>query len=536
MRLPGDEVGYAAGVGSGGTTLEEDRKVLAAAEGDQPTRQSIASHPGVSEHMAEVASSVREGDVLVDRYRVMQRIGKGGMGEVFLAEHVAIGRQVAIKILLANVNEKPDLAKRFLQEARTASKLRHANVVDIIDFGHVDAGQKTPFFVMEYLEGTDLKGVVKAEKILPWSRARDIALQICAGLAVAHAQGFIHRDLKPDNVYLIRDESGKEIVKILDFGIAKIISDEAHDATQTGVLLGTPEYMSPEQAEDKVLDARSDIYALGVILYRMLVGRVPFQSKAFMTVLAKHIQEKPMPPREAAPEAGITAAQEAVILKCLAKKPEERYQSADALAAALRAASGESGAARGRGAIFATVGVAVVAAIVVGLALASRAPEVEPEPPVKAEPAEVTPPVAEPVKEPVVVKEPDPVPVTPPVVEDPPPVIEDPPPTREDPPTKGKPKPTKGKGEARPKDALSAADLRAGFKSASGAVKGCPGGIAGTTVKVDVTIAASGAVESATAHKPHTGSPLGRCVEKAAKTGKFPVLTKQLRVTYPFEL
>jgi len=517
-------------VGSGGTTLEEDRKALAAGDVEQPTRQSIASHPGVNEHMAEVASSVREGDVLVDRYRVKQRIGKGGMGEVFLAEHVAIGRPVAIKILLANLHEKPDLAKRFLQEARTASKLRHPNVVDIIDFGHADP--KTPFFVMEYLDGQDLKSVVKAEKVLPWARARDIALQICAGLGVAHAQGFIHRDLKPDNVYLIRDENGREHVKILDFGIAKIISDEAHDATQTGVLLGTPEYMSPEQAEDKVLDARSDIYALGVILYRMVVGRVPFQSKAFMTVLAKHIQEKPMPPREAAPESEITAAQEAVILRCLAKTPEERYQSAEELAAALRAADGGGAVRQGRAAIYGTIGVAVVAAIVIGLVLAGRTPPEPPEEPTKSEPvAEVTPPV-----EPVVVKDPPPV-VVPPPVEDPPPVIEDPPPVVPDPPTKGKikPKPDK-KAEAKPKDALSMTELKSGFKSASAAVKGCQslGGIAGTSVKVDVTIGTSGQVESATAHKP-VGGPLGRCVEKAAKTGKFPALTKPLKVTYPFE-
>lgn len=512
--------------------------MLAAAGGgeEQPTRQSMASHPGANEHMAEAASSVREGDVLADRYRVIQRIGKGGMGEVYLAEHVAIGRQVAIKILLGNLQEKPDLAKRFLQEARTASKLRHPNVVDIIDFGHVDP--RTPFFVMEYLIGQDLKGVVKAEKQVPWPRAREIGLQICAGLAVAHSQGFIHRDLKPDNVYLIRDEMGREHVKILDFGIAKIISDEAHDATQTGVLLGTPEYMSPEQAEDKVLDARSDIYALGVILYRMMVGRVPFQSKAFMTVLAKHIQEKPMPPREAAPEAGITAAQEAVILKCLAKAPEDRYQSADAVAAALRAADTVAVAAPtasgGRGALYATIGVMVAAAIVVALVLANGGPEPEatPEPePAKTEPI-VTPPVTPPVVDP---------PVTPPVVVDPPPVVVDPPvvdPPPVVPPTKGKPKPVKGKVDAKPRDALSAADLRAGFKSAIAAVHTCQsqGGIAGTTVKVDVTIGPSGQVESASAHKPVGGSPLGRCVEKAAKTGKFPPLTKQLKITYPFQL
>lgn len=492
----------------------------------------MASLSGVSDHMVEAASAVREGDVLADRYRVIQRIGKGGMGEVYLAEHVAIGRQVAVKILLGNLQEKPDLAKRFLQEARTASKLRHANVVDIIDFGHVDP--RTPFFVMEYLNGQDLKGVVKAEKVLAWPRTREIALQICAGLAMAHSQGFIHRDLKPDNVYLIRDEAGREVVKILDFGIAKIISDEAHDTTQTGVLLGTPEYMSPEQAQDQPLDARSDIYALGVILYRMMVGRVPFQSKAFMTVLAKHIQETPMRPREANPEAGITAEQEAVILRCLAKRPEDRYQSADEVAAALRAADGPRrpmAGAGGRTGLLVTIGVAVVAAIVIAVQL-GRGPEEVPEEvpePVKTEP--VVAPVALPPDVPEVKKD------LPSEVKDPPPMVEDPPPVIPEPPIKGKKKPDK-KAPEKPRESLSAADLRAGFKSAIAAVHGCQslGGIAGTTVKVDVTIGPTGLVESATAHKPIGGSPLGRCVEKAAKTGKFPLLTKQLKITYPFEL
>jgi serine/threonine protein kinase len=515
-------------VGSGGSTLEEARDALGKVE-EQPTRQSMVSQPS-SEHMAEAAQIVREGDVLQDRYRVQQRIGKGGMGEVYLAEHVAIGRKVAIKILLGNPHERPEMAKRFLKEAQTASKLRHANVVDIIDFGHIDPEARTPFFVMEYLEGRDLKSVVKEEKVLAWPRARDIALQICAGLGVAHAQGFIHRDLKPDNVYLI-DDNGREHVKILDFGISKAINDDAHDTTQTGVLLGTPEYMSPEQAEDKTLDARSDIYATGIILYRMIVGRVPFQSKAFMTVLAKHIQEKPVPPREANPQAGISAEVEAVILKCLAKRPEDRYQSAEALAAALRAA--DAPGKRSSLALFATIGVMVVAAGVIALALSSGPPEPEPKP----EPTPVAAPVV-PEKPPEVVpdKPPEVVPETPPEVapETPPEVV--PPVVTKKGETKKTPKPETKK--TAPKESLTPAELRTGFKAAIAGVHACQslGAIAGTTVKVDITIGTSGAVESATAHKPIGGSALGRCVEKAAKTGKFPALTKPQKVTYPFEL
>jgi serine/threonine-protein kinase len=520
-------------VGSGGTTLEEHRDNLAAKPDDQPTRQSMASAPGAHEHMAEAAAIVREGDVLQDRYRVQQRIGKGGMGEVYLAEHVAIGRKVAIKILLGNPTDRPEMARRFLKEAKTASKLRHANVVDIIDFGHIDAEGHTPFFVMEYLEGRDLKAVLKEEKVLPWPRVRDIALQICAGLAVAHQQGFIHRDLKPDNVYLIR-ENGREHVKLLDFGISKAINDEAHDTTQTGVLLGTPEYMSPEQAQDQQLDARSDIYALGVILYRMVVGRVPFQSKAFMTVLAKHIQEPPVPPHEANPEVSIPPGVEAVILRCLAKKPEDRFQSAEALAEALQGAERAPGiGSKPPIAVLATIGVVLVAAVVIALALFNKPPP-EPTP----EPTPEVVPVKQPEPEPI--KQPEPEPIKPgpvPVKPEPPPDPPlDPPDTKE---TK-KPDPKKTpKGEpkkAAPKDTLTAADLKAGFKSAAAAASGCAGALPGTTAKVDIVINTAGQVESATAQKPIGGSALGRCIEKAARTGKFPALTRPYRTTYPFSL
>jgi serine/threonine protein kinase len=521
---------------------------------DTPTRLSnehlSGSMPSQPRHNH---AAVQEGTVLGDRYRVIQLLGKGGMGEVYLAEHIAIGRKVAIKTLnSANLHDKPELAGRFLREARTSSMVRHPNIVDITDFGHTPP--EPPFFVMEYLEGEDLKAMLRRESTLPWERARDIVLQICAALATAHKQGVVHRDMKPDNVFLIRQGNQAEHVKVLDFGIAKITSsDTVQEATQTGVLLGTPEYMSPEQAQDFPLDARSDIYATGVILYRMLTGRVPFQSKSFMTVLARHIQEKPLAPREANPARGITEAQEAVILRCLEKRPEDRYQSAEELAEALRAVDTApavavvprptEGAPANR---WMTPVLALTALLGAGFAawmlFIRPDPQDMPEPPATPV-AEVKP---EPPKEP------------PPVVTPPEPVKTDPPPeTPPDPVPETSPTPTVAeKGEKTGKDdkkgkkttpptpkttkavaSLSGADLTAAAASVSGALKECSAlGIAGTTIKVDVEVGTDGKVTAATAHKPIHGSGLGNCVEKAARKARFPALTSAQKTTIALRL
>ncbi|MFY0539615.1 protein kinase domain-containing protein [Nannocystis pusilla] len=301
---------------------------------DTPTRMSGSNSSSFSHPPVPAPATIHEGEVLADRYRVYHRLGKGGMGEVYLAEHMDIGRKVAIKTLNAHLQDKPEIADRFMQEARTSSRVRHSNIVDITDFGKTDHG--APFFVMEYLEGEDLKSVLKRERVLPWERARDIILQVCAALAAAHAHGVVHRDLKPDNIYLIR-QGDQELVKVLDFGIAKVISEAGDEMTQTGVLLGTPEYMSPEQAQEQPLDGRSDIYAMGVLMFRMFTGRLPFRAKAFMAVLGMHMQQPPPRPSEVDPNHAVSERQEAVILRCLEKKPEDRYQTADELAAAIRA-------------------------------------------------------------------------------------------------------------------------------------------------------------------------------------------------------
>jgi serine/threonine-protein kinase len=523
------------------------------AEPQAPTTAST-QHPSASDSIGpssgdsiggtdESTPTIIEGEVLADRYRIHHRLGKGGMGEVFLARHVAIGRMVAIKTLGREMRERAGIAQRFLREAQTSSMVRHPNVVDILDFGHTERG--TPFFVMEYLEGEDLKSVLKRERVLSWERSCAIVTQVCAGLAAAHAQNVIHRDLKPDNIYLVMQD-GREVVKVLDFGIAKIVSGDAlHDATQTGVLLGTPEYMSPEQARDEVLDARSDIYACGVMLYRMLTGRLPFRAKSFMAVLSMHLQNAPIPPRQLDPPSAITEAQEAVILRCLAKARDDRYPSADALAQALRAADQglapsstatlpvELGAAPTR-TLLLLGGLAVVSlTAVVGLFFALRGPASENDPtgPNEHVPAAMSPPtptVAPTPPEAVTKPAPD-APVTPPALPAP-----DKPATK----SKGKTAPkTSTRPASGPIAAIGSSQIQSALAGIRDAVAGCSElGIPGTTLRVEVAVSVAGKVVEATAPKSVQGSELGDCVEKAARRARFPALVEALRVTLTLRL
>lgn len=518
---------------------------------EQHTRQSLSGRSGPEAPPALTLEppTVAIGEVLAGRYRVLQQIGKGGMGEVFLAEHLDIGRKVAIKVLGARLHDSPDIARRFLQEARTASLVRHPNIVDITDFGHTQAG--VPFFVMELLAGKDLKTALRGSARFTWSRARDITLEICATLTAAHQQGVIHRDLKPDNVFLT-DKDGKEQIKLLDFGIAKVTSpDGGHETTQLGMMVGTPEYMSPEHAQNLPLDARADIYATGVLLYRMLVGRIPFTGVA-VVVLARHIQEAPVPPRQAAPDIELSARQEAVVLRCLAKNPDDRFQSADELATALRAAdepdaplpppAAVPSPRASRRVLWWGLGGATAAAALVTFTLAAPRPvPVAPDPAAVVTPSDAPPvitpksspatPPAEPTAPPVSTPSPPPTPPAEPAA--PPPTAEAPQPTK----PKSRPKPAPAPASA-PRETLTPADLQAGFAAVDAAVRECQrqGAIAGTTVKVEVSIASDGRVTQASAQKPLQGSPLGRCVEKAALTARFPQLTQAQRFTFPFKL
>ena len=281
------------------------------------------------------------GMVVSDRYRIIRKIGEGGMGAVYQAEHALIEKRIALKILFQDLTRRPDLVARFLQEAKSASRIGQENVIDISDFGQTADG--LVYIAMEFLDGQDLGRLLKTERSMPWLRARPILMQITKALRAAHGHGIIHRDMKPENVYLISREGRADFVKVLDFGIAKVVSADEADGprlTQTGMIFGTPEYMSPEQAQGHPPDHRLDVYAVGCIMYQMLTGSVPFTADSFMGILTKHLVEAPIPPRQRRPDLNIPADVEAICLRALEKDREKRWPDMDAFYRALGAAGG----------------------------------------------------------------------------------------------------------------------------------------------------------------------------------------------------
>jgi eukaryotic-like serine/threonine-protein kinase len=281
------------------------------------------------------------GLVLSERYRIIRKLGEGGMGTVYQAEHALIEKRIALKVLFPELTRRTDLVARFLQEAKSASRIGHENVIDISDFGQSPEG--LVYIAMEFLDGHDLGHVIKTEGPQPWARARPILMQIAKALRAAHEHGIIHRDMKPENVFLIQREGRPDFVKVLDFGIAKVVNvdDGGPRLTQAGMIFGTPEYMSPEQAQGQMPDHRVDVYAVGCLMYHLLTGEVPFTADNFMGILTKHMLETVVPPRARKPELGIPADVEAVCLRALEKDRDKRWQDMDAFYRALGAAGGE---------------------------------------------------------------------------------------------------------------------------------------------------------------------------------------------------
>ena len=271
------------------------------------------------------------GREIADRFTIQAKVGEGGMGAVYRARQRNMDRDVAIKVLLGNVSGHQTVVTRFHREALAISRLKHPNTIQIYDFGETDDGRL--YIAMEFLEGVSMHATLEHEGVLSVRRALRITSQVAKSLREAHAKGIVHRDLKPDNIFLQSVGEESDFVKVLDFGVAKTLdeNEEGTDLTKTGTIFGTPKYMSPEQARGSRIDVRADLYAIGVVLYEMLAGRVPFDAESSLGILIKHIQEPHPSLDQVRPDLVFPDDVHTLVDRLLAKRPEDRLQSAEAL-------------------------------------------------------------------------------------------------------------------------------------------------------------------------------------------------------------
>jgi hypothetical protein len=276
------------------------------------------------------------GRVVGGRFKITGLIARGGMGKVYRAEQAPLGRICAVKVLNSGYagEHDPEFHKRFFLEASVASKLTHPNTVTIFDYGRTD--DDIYYMAMEYLEGQTLHRAIRDAGYLPEERVVHIARQICRALREAHSLGVIHRDLKPANIFLVEHGDEPDFVKVLDFGLVKNLADKGEDLTQTGMFMGSPKYMAPEQIRGDRVDARTDVYALGIILCEMLTGKVPFDRPTSVNILMAHVNEVAPPMRQLNPHISVSGPVEYAVLGCMAKDPEKRFRSMDEVLAALK--------------------------------------------------------------------------------------------------------------------------------------------------------------------------------------------------------
>src|SRR6059036_4271850 len=272
------------------------------------------------------------GQVLADRYHIMKKLGEGGMGQVYLAEHVKMGRRSAIKVMNPSMVHDPEAVARFNREASNASRISDAHVCAIYDFGETPEG--LIYLAMEFIEGEPLTELIRSEGALPLARAADIAIQVAAALQAAHELGIVHRDLKPDNIMLTRGRDGVDLVKVVDFGIAKAVGgDDSQKVTKTGLVVGTPEFMSPEQLSGDKLDGRSDLYSLALVLFKTLTGKLPFEATTVQETMIKRLTDEPVKLAAARPDLQFPTGLQETLDAALARSPVDRYQSAAKFAA-----------------------------------------------------------------------------------------------------------------------------------------------------------------------------------------------------------
>jgi serine/threonine-protein kinase len=267
------------------------------------------------------------GQVVADRYHVIKKLGEGGMGQVYLAEHVKMGRRSAIKVMSPSMVHDPDAVARFNREAANASRITHPNVCAVYDFGETPDG--LIYLAMEFVEGEPLTAIIEREGALPIARATAIFKQTADALQAAHDLGIVHRDLKPDNIMVARTRDGADLVKVVDFGIAKAVGgDEAgQKVTKTGLVVGTPEFMSPEQLSGDKVDGRTDLYSLALVYFRMLTGELPFKADSVQETMVKRLTDDPAKLAETRPDLSFPDGLQQVLDAALARTPGERYQT-----------------------------------------------------------------------------------------------------------------------------------------------------------------------------------------------------------------
>jgi len=315
-------------------------KICDTCRASYPPEYSTCPKDGAS---LRYSSELSPGTIVRGKYEIKEKIGTGGMASVYRAQHLAFNEVVAMKVVSQKLMEDEGFLKRFKTEAVVTRKLEHPNAVRVEDFDTLEDGR--PFMALEYVNGRSLRHLLIDKKVLPAERAVNIARQACAALAAAHKLGITHRDIKPDNILLVENPDGTDTVKVLDFGIAKIREGstgfgEGYTPTQTGLVVGTPQYLSPEQAMGKhgsEVDGRADLYALGVVLYEMLTGQLPFHSDTTIGLLMHHIHTVPTPAHYLKPDLDIPPAISLVLMKALEKDPAKRFQTGDEMLTALSA-------------------------------------------------------------------------------------------------------------------------------------------------------------------------------------------------------
>jgi serine/threonine protein kinase len=277
-------------------------------------------------------------DILNGQFQILQKVGSGGMGAVYKALQPQMNRMVGVKILHPKLANRKDLASRFRREWRAMSQLTHPNTVKVFQYGELDEGSL--YIIMELLEGKNLNQTLRADGPFPAERALPILVQVCGALDEAHKAGIIHRDLKPENIFLVQSGGVRDFPKVLDFGLAKVAERQMRPGsvilTQEGMVFGTPEFMSPEQAQGKPLTPSSDVYSLAVIVYEVLTGKLPFDAKSPMDYIQLHVTGKPVPLNERAPGKVFAPLLEQIIDRALAKRPEDRFASAADFASAMQ--------------------------------------------------------------------------------------------------------------------------------------------------------------------------------------------------------